>query len=353
MQLIRLENQAVKGQDSDQNLNRIAPGKTRRRSLLKLSIALSSLLLLHTAQSWAQDADYPNKPIRMTVPYPAGGVVDIVTRVITERMAVTMKQPFIVEAKPGANANIGTDSVLRGAADGYNVLVVAPFLATNPLLTTGTRWKASDFAAIGLIGAPPNVFVVPASSPFKTLREVMDYARSNPNKLNVSIPGTGTSNHLGQELLFSQAKVDLVNIPYKGQPQMIPDIISGQINFGLVTQALAEPHIKAGTLRALAVSAPKRAPALPDIPTVEEAGYPNSSFLPWFGFAAPAATPKAILKRLSDEMQQALAHPEVITKLERMGTQLTPGTAEEFQALIQRENIQWARVIKERNIKAE
>ena len=328
--------------------------KSRRHFLKTKAVALASIVMMLTiAPAWAQDSDYPNKPIRITVPYPAGGVVDIVTRVITERMALSMKQPFIVEAKPGANANIGTDAVLRASADGYNLLVAAPFLATNPLLTAGTRWKASDFAAIGLIGAPPNVFVVPASSSFKTLREVMDYARSNPNKLNVSIPGTGTSNHLGQELLFSQAKVDLINIPYKGQPQMIPDIISGQVHFGLVTQALAEPHIKAGTLRALAVSAPKRAAALPEVPTVAEAGYLNASFLPWFGFVALAATPKAILKRLSDEMQLALAHPEVISKLERMGTQLTPGSAEEFQALIQREVIQWTRVIKERNIKAD
>ncbi len=301
----------------------------------------------------AQDSEFPNKPIRVTVPYPAGGVVDIVARVITERMALSLKQPMVVEAKPGGNANIGADAVLRAGADGYNILVAAPFLATNPLLTTGTRWKATDFTTIGLIGAPPNVFVVPASSPFKTLREVMEFAKGNPNKLNVSIPGTGTSNHLGQELLFSQAKVDLVNIPYKGQPQMIPDIISGQVNFGLVTQALAEPHIKAGTLRALALSAPKRAPSLPDVPTVEEAGYPNATFLPWFGFVAPSGTPKAIVKRLADEMQQALAHPEVIAKLERMGTQLTPGDAEEFNALIQREIVQWARLIKERDIKAE
>jgi tripartite-type tricarboxylate transporter receptor subunit TctC len=329
-------------------------GLVRRISQLRIPmLRVLAAAIFASSPALAQDSDFPNKPIRVTVPYPAGGVVDIVTRVITERMSASMKQPFVVEAKPGANANIGSDAVLRAGADGYNILVAAPFLATNPLLSTGTRWKASDFAAIGLIGAPPNVFVVPSNSPFKTLREVMDHARAHPNKLNVSIPGTGTSNHLGQELLFSLAKVDLINIPYKGQPQMIPDIISGQVHFGLVTQALAEPHIKAGTLRALALSAPKRASAIPEVPTVEEAGFPNAAFLPWFGFVAPAATPKAIIKRLSDEMQAALAHPEVIAKLERMGTQLTPGNAEEFTALIQREVIQWTRVIKERNIKGE
>jgi tripartite-type tricarboxylate transporter receptor subunit TctC len=316
-------------------------------------VSLPLVSLFGVSIALAQDTDFPNKPIRITVPYPAGGVVDIITRVVTERMAITMKQPFVVEAKPGANANIGTDAVLRASADGYNLLVAAPFLATNPLLSSGTRWKANDFAAIGLIGAPPNLFVVPGSSPFKTLSEVVEFARNNPNKLNVSMPGTGTSNHLGQELLFSQAKVELTNVPYKGQPQMIPDLISGQVQFGLLTQALAEPHLKAGTLRALAISAPKRASALPLVPTVEEAGFPNAAFLPWYGFVAPAATPKPIVKRLADEMQAALAHPEVIAKLERMGTQLMSAGPEEFNALIQREVLQWARVIRERNIKGE
>ncbi|MBP8307972.1 MAG: tripartite tricarboxylate transporter substrate binding protein [Burkholderiaceae bacterium] len=301
----------------------------------------------------AQDAAYPNKPIRLIVPYPAGGVVDIVARTVAEKMAIGLKQPIVVEARPGANANIGAEAVARSPADGYTLLMVSPFLATNPLLAQGVRWKASDFTGIGLIGAPPNLFIVPASLPVRTLKELVDYARARPGKLNVSNPGIGSSNHLGQELFFSLTGIDMVDVNYKGQPPMMADFFSGQLSFGLVTQALAMPHVKDGKLRALAIGAPNRSPDLPDVPTVSQAGYPEASFLPWYGIAAPAGTPRDIVRRLSDELQRSLASPDVVSRLEKMGTQITPATAEELDALVQREITRWSRVIKERNIKAD
>ncbi len=301
----------------------------------------------------AQDAAYPNKPIRLIVPYPAGGVVDIVARTVAEKMAIGLKQPIVVEARPGANANIGAEAVARSPADGYTLLMVSPFLATNPMLAQGVRWKASDFTGIGLIGAPPNLFIVPASLPVRTLKELVDYARARPGKLNVSNPGIGSSNHLGQELFFSLTGIDMVDVNYKGQPPMMADFFSGQLSFGLVTQALAMPHVKDGKLRALAIGAPNRSPDLPDVPTVSQAGYPEASFLPWYGIAAPAGTPRDIVRRLSDELQRSLASPDVVSRLEKMGTQITPATAEELDALVQREITRWSRVIKERNIKAD
>jgi len=323
----------------------------KRRHLL--SLAAGAPLLAATSSAFAQDAPFPSKPIRLVVPFPAGGVVDLIARTIGEKMAANLKQPIIVEAKPGANANIGAENVARSPADGYHLLMVSPFLATNSLLAQGVRWKPADFTAIGMIGAPPNLFVVPASLPVRTLKELVEYTRQRPGKLNVSNPGVGTSNHLGQELFFNLAGIDMVDIRYKGQPPMLPDFISGQLSFGLVTQALAAPHIKDGKLRALAIGAPARSPEFPDVPTVAEAGYPEASFLPWFGVVAPAATPREIVRRLSDELLKALAAPDVVSRLEKMGTQITPASAEEFDALIQREITRWTRVIRERNIKAD
>lgn len=318
-----------------------------------------ALLLAGASTPWmtswalAQDGAYPSKPVRLIVPYPAGGVVDIVARTVAERMAIGLKQPIVVEARPGANANIGAEAVARSPADGYTLLMVSPFLATNPLLAQGVRWKAADFTGIGLIGAPPNLFIVPASLPVRSLKELVEYARARPGKLNVSNPGIGSSNHLGQELFFSLTGVDMVDVSYKGQPPMLADFFSGQLSFGLITQALAMPHVKEGRLRALAIGAPQRSPDLPDVPTVAQAGFPDASFLPWYGMAAPAGTPRDIVRRLSDELQKALASPEVVSRLEKMGTQITPGSAEELDALIQREITRWSRVIKERNIKAD
>lgn len=321
----------------------------KRRTLLQAGATAPWL----TPLARAQDGAFPNKPLKLVVPYPAGGVVDIVGRTVVEKMASALRQPIVVEARPGANANIGAEFVARSPADGYTLLMVSPYLVTNPQLAQGVRWKASDFTGIGLIGAPPNLFVVPASLPVRTLKELVDYARARPGKLNVSNPGIGSSNHLGQELFFSLTGIDMVDVNYKGQPPMLADLFSGQISFGLVTQALAMAHVKDGKLRALAIGAPRRSPDLPDVPTVAEAGYAEASFLPWYGIAAPAGTPREIVRRLSDEMQKALAAPEVVGRLEKMGTQITPGTAEELDALIQRELVRWTRVIRERNIKAD
>lgn len=316
-----------------------------------LKHALAALALACAGSAFAQA--YPSKPVKVIVPYPAGGVVDLVARAVTDRLVQTMGQPFIVEPRPGANANIGTEAAARAPADGYTLLMAAPFLVTNPLLSKEARWATSDFVGVGLVGAPPNLFIVAPTVPVSTLKEFVDYAKKQPGKLNVSNPGVGSSNHMGQELFFSLTGIDLVNINYKGQPPMIPEIMSGAVHFGLVTQALALPHVKAGKLKALAISAPYRSPELPDVPTVAEAGFPDAMFLPWYGFVAPAGTPREVIRRLSDEIQAALKHPDTVGRLEKMGTQLTPGSADEFDALIKREVERWTRVIRDRNIKAE
>jgi tripartite-type tricarboxylate transporter receptor subunit TctC len=300
----------------------------------------------------AQDV-WPSKPVRVIVPFPAGGVVDLVTRAVTDRLAAVLKQPFVVEPRPGANGNIGTEAAARAAPDGYTLLTATPATVTQPLLSSAARFKTADFVGVGLIGAPPNVFVVTPSLPAKTLKELVEHVRSQPGKLSVTNPGIGTSNHLGQELFFSQTKLQMVDVRYPGQPQMIPDLASGQVHFGLLTAALALPHVREGRLRALAISAPKRWSELPDVPTVAEAGFPDAMFLPWYGLAAPAGTPAPIVKRLSDEVLAALANPDVAARLDKMGTQVTPASSTEFDALLKSEVERWGRVIRERNIRSE
>lgn len=316
---------------------------------LGLSGGLTAMLSL---PAQAQEA-WPSKPVRTIVPFPAGGVVDLVTRAVTDRLATVLRQPFLVEARPGANGNIGTEAAARAPADGYTLLTASPATVTQPLLSNTARHKVSDFVGVGLLGAPPNLFVVSPSVPVRTLRELVDYVRARPGELSVTNPGVGTSNHLGQELFFSLTGLQMINVRYPGQPQMIPDLASGQVHFGLVTQGLAVPHIKEGRLRALAIGAPSRAKDLPEVPTTAEAGYPEATFLPWYGLVAPAATPRPIVRRLSDEILAALKEPEVVGRLDKMGTQITPAKAEDFDALIKSENDRWSRVIRDRNIKAD
>lgn len=323
---------------------------TRRRLALAGASALSAPLWPATVR--AQDA-WPSKPVKVIVPFPAGGVVDLVTRAVTDRLAAVLKQPFVVENRPGANGNIGTEAVARAPADGYTLLTATPATVTQPMLSPNARFRTADFTGLGLIGAPPNLFVVSPSVPVKTLREFVDYAKARPGKLSVTNPGVGTSNHLGQELFFSLTGLQLVDVRYPGQPQMIGDLVSGQVQFGLLTGGLAVPHVKEGRLRALAVGAAKRWSPLPDVPTVGEAGWADAMFLPWYGLVAPVGTPRPIVKRLSDEVLAALQQPEVLARLEGMGTQVTPGSAEDFDTLIRGEIERWSRVIRERNIKAE
>lgn len=332
----------------------IPPRRGALHAAAAASVSLGGTALLGSLSTGARAQEaWPAKPVRVIVPWPAGGVVDLVTRAVTDRLALALKQPFIIEAKPGANGNIGTENAARAAADGYTLLTASPATVTQPLLSSTARHKTSDFTGVGIIGAPPNLFVVSPSMPVRSLKELVEYVRSRPGQLSVTNPGVGTSNHLGQELFFSLTGLQMVNVRYPGQPQMIPDLASGQVHFGLVTQGLAMPHIREGRLRALAIGAPARSRDLPDLPTTAEAGFPEATFLPWYGLAAPAATPKPIIRRLSDEVLAALKDPEVVARLDKMGTQITPGSADDFDALLKSEQERWSRVIRERNIRAD
>jgi tripartite-type tricarboxylate transporter receptor subunit TctC len=328
--------------------------KNRRRFVSGLGAAgaLSGLgaSALYPMSAYPQEG-FPSRPLRCVVAFAAGGVLDITSRLVTEKMSTSMGQPIIVDNRAGASGNIGTDWVLRTPADGYTFMACSPYLAINPSLMPTTKWATSEFTGIGLVGAPPNVFVVPPSLPVRTMKELIEYAKARPRDLSVTNPGIGSSNHLGQELLFSLTGIEVQNVMYKTQADMLPDLINGLVHVSLVTLALAGPHIREGKLRALAISAPRRSPDLPDVPTIAEAGYPDAMFLPWFGFVASAATPRPLVRRLSDEVMKALSQPDLVARLEKMGTQLTPLPGEEFDKLIASEQQRWAGVIKARNIR--
>ncbi|RYY66899.1 MAG: tripartite tricarboxylate transporter substrate binding protein, partial [Comamonadaceae bacterium] len=257
--------------------------------------AIGALALLAAAPGLAQDA-YPSKPIRIIVPFTAGGIVDSIARLVGEKLSTKYGQPVIVENKVGAGGSIGTDFVAKSPADGYTLLLVSPGHAVAPSLQKGVTWDpVRDFRAIAGFGVVPNVFVVHPDVPAKTMGELVALAKRSTTPLTYATAGIGTSNHLAGELLAQTAGVKLTHGPYKGQPDAMNDLLSGRVTMMPLTAALAMPHIKAGKLRPLAVTISKRSSALPDLPTVAEAAnLPTYEVGTWFGLVAPAKTPDPV-----------------------------------------------------------
>ncbi|MEO8202908.1 MAG: tripartite tricarboxylate transporter substrate binding protein [Betaproteobacteria bacterium] len=296
---------------------------------------------------------FPSKPVRVIVPYPSGGIVDLLARAITEKISAGWGQPILVEGRPGADSNLGTEAVAKSAADGYTWLMTGPAILSNPSIYSNLPWAPlRDFQGVGVAVWNLNVAVVPATLPVNTLKEFVAYAKARPGQLNFGNPGTGSSNHLSSELFFQVADIKLVNIGYKGQPPAIPDLINGQLQFKVVALGLAAPHIKSGRLKALAVFSPQRLKQLPDVPTVAEAGYPEAGLVPWYGIYVPAGTPREIVARINGEINQALGTPEVQERIEKIGG--LPGpvkTPDEIQAMMKADYERWGKVVRAAGIK--
>lgn len=303
------------------------------------------------AQNGAEDG-WPSRTIRVIVPYPAGGIVDVITRAATERMSASLPQRVIVESKPGADGRIGMETCATSPADGYTLLAATPVVAVNEFLHPDSTMKMADFTAIGGIATTPAVFVVANSLPVHSMKELVAYAKARPGQLNVGNPGVGSSLHLAQELLFETTGMAVQNIGYKGQPPAIIDLVQGTIGFALISESLILPHVKAGRVRALAVNAAQRTRMLPEVPTIGEAGYPQALTLSWYGLAAPAKTPAAIIAKLAGELQRALQLPETRTALDGIDAPVLALDAAGFGKLMHDENVRWGKLIRERNIKA-
>ena len=313
------------------------------------SLAVLALALV-TATAAAQTA-WPSKPIRLVVPFPAGGQLDVVARLVADRISPALGQPIVVEAKPGADGNIATEQVAKAAPDGYTWLAASPPTTIQPSVRpTSLKYDPlRDFEGVALIGTSPFLFVVPASLPAKTLTEFVTYAKTRD--LSYAGSARGTVVHLATELFMHDAGIRMETINYPGQPSAIADLITGRVQFMTLGLILAEPQLKTGNLKPLAVLDQARHPHLPDVPTVVELGMPSLVMSTWFGIAMPAKTPQAIVDRVNSEIMKALASPDVIAKLETMGVDAAqPNKPADFAAFMRDDVARWKRVVRTANI---
>jgi tripartite-type tricarboxylate transporter receptor subunit TctC len=318
----------------------------------KFVAATAACLFASTLPLAAQAQDFPTKPIHIVVPFAAGGAVDAVARIVGQALSERVKQPVIVENKPGASSNIGMEAVARAAPDGYTLLMASNGIATNNALFPALSFDGRrDFAPVARIGYAPLVFVVPANSPDRTLAALIADAKANPGKLTYGTAGNGTSGHLTGELFKSAAGIDVLHVPYKGGAPAITDLLGERLAYMPINPIEVLANVKAGKLRALAVASDRRLPYLPEVPTAAEAGLPGFEATVWWGVVAPAKTPSAIVTRLHAEIDKALRDPAVAKRLEDAGVVITPQTPEQFGQFIAAQTDLWSRVVKSAGIK--
>ena len=302
----------------------------------------------------AHSQTWPTKPVRIVVPFPPGGTTDIVARSLGVELQKMWQQPVVIENKPGAGGNIGADAVAKSAGDGYTLLMgtVGTHAINQSLYAKLPYDPVKDFVPVTLCAAVPNVMVINPKLPVNSVAEFIQYAKANPGKLNMASSGNGTSIHLTGELFKTVTGTYMVHFPYRGSAPALTDLIAGNMNVMFDNLPSALPHIKSGRIKALAVTSRTRSPALPDVPTVEEAaglkGFDASS---WFGLFAPAGTPRAIVDKIQGDVAKALAVPEVHERFVSQGAQPGGNTPDQFAAFIKGETDKWARVVKASNAK--
>ena len=320
-------------------------------TLLKLTAALVGSTCIASgalAQAW------PAKPVKVVVAFTAGGTTDILARSVGQQLNDKLKQSFVIENKPGAGGNTGTEGVVRAAPDGYTLIVnsVGP-IAVNPTLYPKLAYNPlTDLVPIVQIADVPNVLVVHPSVPAKTFDEFLAYARANPGKLNCSSTGIGTSSHLSCFLLSKRANFEAVHVPYKGA-DALRDLIAGRVQFMFATIPSVKQHIDAGSLRAIAVSSAKRSRSMPDVPTVAERGFPGFEAGSWFGFFGPKGTPAEVVATLNKAVNEIIDQPAMQAALIKEGADPAGGTPQQFGAFVQREFEKWRTVVKESGATAE
>lgn len=314
--------------------------------------AMAMFAAFGTTSAAAQS--FPSKPIKIVVPFTPGAFNDTLGRTLASEFAKGFSPGSHVENKPGAGTVIGTDFVAKSAPDGHTLLVVAfPFALINSLHAQSRIDVTRDFAALTWVGATPNLLVVNPNSPYKSVRDILAAAKAAPGKIPYASTGNGTSNHLSMELFKMMAGVDLTHIPYKGSAPAVTDLIGGQVQALFDNVPNVIQHVKAGRLRALAITTPKRSPAMPEIPTVDEAGVPGYQVSVWFGVVAPAATPKDVVSRLNSEINRVISLPDVRDRFSQSGIEIVGGAPEVFDRHIREQVGTWGKVVKDANIRAD
>jgi len=314
-------------------------------------VAGAAVLPAHVAQAQT----YPDRPIRLVIPFPPGGGSDITGRTIAQKLGEALGQQVVADNRGGAGGNIGTDIVAKAVPDGYTLVMAlsGPFSINGSLLGKLPFDPLKDFALITLAGATPNLLVAHPSLPAHTVKELIALAKASPGKINFASSGLGTPAQLAGELFNTMAAVKLVHVPYKGASPALTDLLAGQVQLMFSTMPPALPQVKAGKLKAIAVTSAKRSVTTPELPTISEAGLPGFEAITWYGMAAPAGTPPAIVKKLNAEVVKLLHLPDVKERLLATGTEASGTTPEEFAAYIKSETLKWAKVVKASGARAD
>ena len=318
-------------------------------------LLVATFALLTGAAAWAQNTDYPKQPIHLIVPYPPGGSTDVLARTLGDKVSKSMGQPVLVENRAGASGNIGASYVAKSPADGYTIFLgTSTALAVNPSLFKQLPYDpVKDFAPIILATKLPSIVVVNDASPIKTMKDLTEHLKANGGKESYASAGSGTPAHLGGELYKKMAGVQANHIPYKGGAPALSDLMGGQTTYMFAILPESMPMVKGGKLRALAVTTNARLPAYPNIPTVSESGVPGYELIGWYGFLAPAATPKDIMTKLNAAFDAALKDKDVQAKLTDLGFEVAGGPAKNLSDLMQTETVKWRKVIQDGNITAD
>jgi tripartite-type tricarboxylate transporter receptor subunit TctC len=312
---------------------------------------LIALLIALPLQAFAQ---YPQRAIKMIVPFPPAGATDIVARIVAQKLTERLGQSVVVENRPGAGGTIGSDIVAKSAPDGYTILMATSSThSVGPALQKLPYDAIRDFAAITHVANVPNVLVVSPKLPVANLKEFIAYAKANPGKLNFASSGMGTIVHLNGEFFKMLTGTDIVHVPYKGTALSIPDLASGNVSMLFDSLASALPNIKSGSAKPLALNAPKRSHLLPDVPTLAEAGLPAFDRYTWFGMFAPAGTPPDIVRKLQSETVAALKSPDLLERFDAVGAEPVGSTSEQFVERIRSDGVRWAEVIRKADVKVQ
>jgi tripartite-type tricarboxylate transporter receptor subunit TctC len=311
-----------------------------------------AVLVLSGAGS-AQES-FPNRPVRVLIPYSAGSVVDVFGRIVTQNISAQWNGSIVLESKSGANGSIAAEEAARSAPDGYTWLMVTTYFTASPSLNISLRWDPlRDFIPVGQVCRAPNFFIVPTSLPVKNVAEYVALAKAKPGQLNYSHPGKGSTGHLGFELFKRLAGIDVTAVGYRGYPQMVADISSGLINSTFLSANQALAQVQTGSIRIIAAISDGRSKYFPEVPTMAEQGFAEAQVTPWFGIVVPAGTPQPIVERISKALEAALATPEAQQKLDLAGCEAKSAPLAQFADIIKADVALWAKVVKDAGIPAD